>query len=133
MAIGCGLLSILNAHSSKAAWTGFQIITAWGNGIVMTVVLPAILAALPESDVATATGAYSFVRSFGFTRGVTVPSIVFNGQFNRYIDDISDPAVRAKLSDGTAYSYASGGYVSQLTEPTRGEVVAVYVDSLQTI
>ena len=132
-AIGAGLLSILDANSSKAAWACFQIIIAAGTGIIMTVMLPSILAALPESYVATATGAYSFIRSFGFVWGVTLPSIVFNGQINRYLDRISDPAVIAKLADGAAYGYASGGSIPKLPVNTRNEVIGVYVDALQTV
>jgi MFS family permease len=41
-AIGCGLLSILTSHSSKAAWGSFQIIAAFGTGFMMTTILPAI-------------------------------------------------------------------------------------------
>ena len=47
--------------------------------------LPAVLTALPESDAAVATGTYSFVRWFGFVWGVTLPSIAFNGQFDKYL------------------------------------------------
>ena len=132
-AIGAGLLSILDANSSKAAWASFQIVTAAGTGIILTVMLPSILAALPESDVATATGTYSFVRSFGYVWGVTIPSIVFNGQVNRYLDRISDPAVLAALADGGAYGYASGGSIPKLPVRTRNEVIGVYVNALQTV
>lgn len=132
-AIGAGLLTLLDEHSSKAAWAGFQIITALGLGLVMPSVLPAILAALPESDVAVATGAFSFIRSFGFTWGVTIPSIVFNGQVDRFIDRVKDGNVRADLANGGAYGFASGGSVWKLSTNTRNEVVSVYVDSLRTV
>lgn len=65
-AIGCGLFSILGDHSSKAAWVCFQLVMAVGLGFVMTTILPSIQAALPESDLAAATGAFAFVRSLGF-------------------------------------------------------------------
>lgn len=132
-AIGSGLLSILDAKSSKAAWAGFQIIAAGGTGIIMTSILPSILAALSESDVAVATGTYSFVRSFGFVWGVTLPSIAFNGQFNRYLYRIANATVRAELANGAAYGYASGGMIRQLPNGTRLEVIGVYVDALKTV
>ena len=132
-AIGTGLLTILDDQSSKAAWAGFQIITAMGLGLVMPSVLPAILAALPESDVAVATGAFSFVRSFGFTWGVTIPSIVFNGQVNKFIDRVTDANIRADLANGAAYGFASGGSVRDLPVGTKGEVIGIYVDALRTV
>ena len=132
-AIGVGLLSILDENSSKAAWACFQIIAAAGTGILLSSVLPAILAALPESDVATATGEYSFVRSFGYVWGVTIPSIVFNGQFDKYSYRIGDARVRAALANGAAYGFASGGFIPDLASETRIEVVGVYVSALRTV
>lgn len=131
--IGSGVLSILDASSGKAAWVCFQIIAAGGTGIVMTAVLPSTLAALPETDVAVATGTYSFIRSFGFVWGVTLPSIVFNGQFNKYLYRVQDETVRATLANGAAYGYASGGFIPRLPIDTRNEVIAVYVDALKTV
>jgi len=132
-AIGCGLLSMLKEDSPKAEWVCFQILAAGGTGFVMTAVLPSTLAALPEKDVATATGTYSFLRSFGFIWGITLPGIIFNGRFDSQLHHISDQAVRARLSNGAAYSFATGGYISSLPESTRGEVESVYVYALQTV
>ena len=80
--IGCGLPSVLDSGSNKATWVYFQLITAIGLGFVMTTILPSVQAYLPESDVATATGTFAFVRSFGFIWGITVLSIIFNARFN---------------------------------------------------
>jgi EmrB/QacA subfamily drug resistance transporter len=132
-AIGCGLLSLLKEGSSKAAWVCFQILAAGGTGIVMTAILPSTLAALPEKDVATATGTYSFLRNFGFVWGVTLPSIIFNARFNTHLNDISDLAVRDLLKNGAAYGYASGGYIKNLPNATRHEVIQVYVRALRAV
>lgn len=132
-AIGTGLLTLLDERSNKASWAGFQIITALGLGLVMPSVLPAILAALPESDVAVATGAFSFVRSFGFTWGVTIPSIVFNAQVNKFSDRVTDVQTRADLANGAAYGFASEGSLRNLPADTKSEVVSVYVDALRTV
>ncbi|UKZ48063.1 hypothetical protein TrVGV298_002299 [Trichoderma virens] len=50
MAIGCGLFTLLDEHSSTGRWVGFQIIFGFGCGFVFTSCLPAILASLPESE-----------------------------------------------------------------------------------
>ncbi|KAK2736781.1 hypothetical protein FQN57_000553 [Myotisia sp. PD_48] len=132
-AVGAGLFSILNASSSSAAWIGFQIIASGGVGIIFTTTLPSTLAALAESDVAVATGTYSFVRSFGLVWGVTVASIVFNGQMNANLPSIGNAEIRALLKDGAAYAYASGGFIPSLPLGTRNEVIDVYTKALQVV
>lgn len=132
-AIGCGLFSILDADSSKAAWVCFQLLAAIGLGFIMTTVLPSIQAALPESDVATATAMFAFLRSFGFVWGVTIPSIVFNQQVNRFLDSISDEEIRSVLANGGAYAYASQGSINALNVRLRLEVRSVYSDALKTV
>ena len=65
ISLGIGLFSILGPTSNDAEWVFFQIFTAIGLGIVMTTLLPAVMAGLDEADVATATGTFSFLRAFG--------------------------------------------------------------------
>lgn len=131
-ALSAGLLSNLDSHSSRAEWVIFQIISAIGLGIILNSVLPAVLASLAESDTAVATGTFSFLRSLGFTFGVTIPSIIFNDQFDRYSDRISDAALRSQLSKGAAYGYASSGTISSLPHGLQEEVRGVYSDALKT-
>ncbi|KAL9036216.1 MAG: hypothetical protein Q9180_004426 [Flavoplaca navasiana] len=132
-AIGAGLLSLLDRDSSTAAWASFQVIAAAGTGIILTAMLPSILAALPESDVAVATGAFSFVRSFGYIWGVTISSIVFNGQFDRYSDRITNGDVRHQFANGAAYGLASGGQIPKLSVDVQNQVIDVYVITLQRV
>ena len=132
-AVGCGLFSILDSDSNKAAWVCFQLITAIGLGFVMTTILPSIQASLPESDVATATGTFAFVRSFGFIWGITVPSIIFNARFNALQGQINDGAVRSLLVNGGAYGYASGAFIKALPHDTRAQVLSVYTAALKAV
>lgn len=132
-AIGFGLLSILGPDSSKAAWVCTQIPAALGLGFVMTTILPSIQASLPESDVATATSTFAFLRSFGFMWGITVPGIIFNERFNALRIRISDLTVRNKLEGGGAYGYASGDLLSSLSDQTHAEVVDVYAKALTAV
>ncbi|KAF7879663.1 uncharacterized protein EAF02_007833 [Botrytis sinoallii] len=131
--IGAGLLSTLTMNSNKASWICFQMIMASGAGMIAASTLPPILAALPESDVATASGMYSFLRSFRYIWGVTVPSIVFNGQFQKYAHQIGDTKIQAQLANGAAYAYASGGYIATLPPGVKERVIGVYIDALKTV
>lgn len=133
VSIGCGLLSILDSGSSRAAWVCLQIIIAIGLGFVLTSILPAICAPLGEEDVASANGAFSFLRSFGFIWGITLPSIIFNNQFNRYAPRIEDAALRSRLMGGAAYGYANSGLVGSLTGSLREQVISVYSDAMKKV
>ncbi|KKO99408.1 hypothetical protein THAR02_08489 [Trichoderma harzianum] len=134
-AIGVGLFSTLDVSSSRAAWVGYQVLASGGTGIIFTVTLPSTLAALPESDVAVATGTYSFVRSFGLVWGATMASIAFNGQINSHAASISNQEIRNLLIDGGAYAYAAvqNGGIAELPDPTRSQVIAVYVKALRVV
>lgn len=104
-----------------------------GQGVLLSTVIPAIQGSLPESDVAASTSMYAFTRNFACVWGVTIPSTIFNNQFNANIDLITDANVRHTLGSGQAYSYASSGYVHGLEPGTRDEVIEVYVKAFRTV
>jgi MFS family permease len=133
LSVGCGLLSILDEASSRAAWVCFQIVVAIGLGFILTSILPAICAPLSEEDVGTANGTFSFLRSFGFIWGITLPSIIFNARFNHYAPRIQDVALRSQLINGAAYGYANSGLIRSLTGSLREEVISVYADSMKSV
>ena len=133
LTLSCGLFSILDSKTTKAEWIFFQIISGIAIGFPLTTTLPAIQAALPESYTATSTGTYALVRSFGFTWGITIPSVMFNNRINALLDldRINDPAVRAALVNGGAYAYAP--MVSVLEGRARTQTFDVYSDALKTV
>ncbi|KAI0388905.1 MFS general substrate transporter [Xylariaceae sp. FL0594] len=93
-AISFGLFTLLDSATTKVAWVFFQLIASAGCGMVLSVLLPAIMAGLPESDVAAASATFSFIRNFGYVWGVTIPGIIFNAAFDRNLG-------------GKAYAFAS--------------------------
>ncbi|KAH9991189.1 major facilitator superfamily MFS_1 [Xylariaceae sp. FL0662B] len=136
-AIGLGLFSTFRTDSTVGAWIGYQVLVSGGSGFIFTATLPSTLAALPESYVAIATGTYAFVRSLGFVWGVTMSSIVFNGQINDNLDIVDNVDLRRLLADGGAYAFAAGSDkansgISSLPEP-RSQVIEVYERSLTVV
>lgn len=123
--IGIGLLTLLGKDSSAGQWAGFQGIVAAGLGLASTT-LPAVLAPVDEKDVATATGTWALLRSFGIIWGVTLPAVVFNNQFNRLVMRISDARVRAVFGDGKAYEYGTKAFLEGFAEGFREEIRGVY-------
>jgi hypothetical protein len=132
-AIGFGLFTILTPATSR--WAVFQLIASVGLGITQSVLLPAIMAGLPESDVAVSAAVYSFIRTFGFIWGVTIPSIIFNATIDHNLYRISSAAIREKMVNGEAYSFASQihTYRNTLSSQEFNEIVGVYTKSLDVI
>ncbi|RLL96034.1 hypothetical protein CFD26_104292 [Aspergillus turcosus] len=133
LTIGLGTFTILGPDSSTAAWTLTQMVAAFGAGLIMPALLPAVQAGLEEKDTATSTALWAFVRSFGIIWGLSVPAAIFNNQFNKYSSSISDPAVRDMLTGGNAYSYASSTMINALDPKVRQETVEVYSRSLRVV
>lgn len=133
--LGFGLFTLLDAGTPTVAWVFYQLIAAAGFGIPISTLLPAIMAALPESDVAASASIFSFIKTFGYIWGVTIPSIVFNAIFNDNLFRIGDNEVRGQLRDGGAYAYASRTDAAResLDPQTWEEIAMVYVKSLRVI
>ncbi|CAD6442071.1 b74574ef-6b25-4751-a576-441f0d494b23 [Sclerotinia trifoliorum] len=133
VALGSGLLTLLDQHSSTALWVIFEMFIAIGEGLLIPTILPAIQTSLPSSEIASATGAYAFIRSFAFVWGVTIPAIIFNGEFDHYSSYISDESVRNALSGGAAYGNAAGTYRESLPSDVQAEIVHVYTAALNKV
>lgn len=133
MSVGMGLFTILDDKTTIVVWVVFQVVLAISSGVALIATLPAILASLPESDVATATATWAFLRSFGSIWGVSIPSAIFNARFNHLAYRISDEKLRSMLYNGGAYQLATRRFLTSLDPTPVVEVISVYVDSLKLV
>jgi hypothetical protein len=106
-----------------------------GSGLILPTLLPAILAPLPEQDVAAVSATYSFIRTFGYIWGVTISGVVFNAVFDQKIKRIPDKSLMTRLQGGAGYSFASQAHELKETFDSAvwNEVVGVYTESLRAI
>ncbi|KAI0861802.1 major facilitator superfamily domain-containing protein [Xylaria cubensis] len=134
-AIAFGLFTLLNYSTTKVAWAFFQLIASAGCGMILSVLLPAILVGLPESDVASASATFSFIKDFGYIWGVTISGVIFNAAFDKNLHFISDQDLRDQLRGGKAYAFASQvrSQKATLDPPVLAEVMGVYMTSLRVI
>ncbi|KAI1735775.1 MFS general substrate transporter [Xylaria scruposa] len=134
-AIGFGLFTLLDTNTPKVAWAFFELISSLGLGATISTLLPAIMAGLPEADVASITAVYVFIKTFGYVWGVTLASIIFNAAFDANLHQISDFSLQAQLADGAAYAFASQIHELQasLDPKVLGELRHVYTSSLRII
>ncbi|OTA76495.1 hypothetical protein M434DRAFT_38839 [Hypoxylon sp. CO27-5] len=133
--IAFGLLTLLGPNTPKVAYVWYELIASAGAGLVLSVLLPAVMAPLPENYVASASATYSFIRTFGYIWGVTIPGIIFNATFDHNLSVISDPALRDRLRGGAAYAFASQVHSLRdtLSATLWNEMAEVYVRSLRVI
>jgi len=129
-----GLFTLLDQDTPKLAWAFYELINA-SLGMAVSTVLPAVLASLPESDVASASAAFSFIKVFGFVWGVTLPSIIFNSVFQKNLFRVTSVDLQIQLQDGGAYSFASQAHrIIKTIDPRQwDDVVQVYIIALKAI
>jgi EmrB/QacA subfamily drug resistance transporter len=134
-AVAFGLFTLLDSDTKTVAWAFFQLIAAAGTGITMSTMLPAIMAGLPESDVALSSAAYSFIRNFGLIWGITIPGIIFSSVADMNLHRISDTHLQDSLRGGAAYSFASQAHVLQDENPKEvwDQVNDVYARALRAV
>lgn len=134
MVIGFGLLSLLDRHSSPAAWIIFQIVEVAGVGMVVGILLPVVQASLKESDTALSASVWSFIRCFGIIWGVAIPSSIFNNSSQASAQKvISDLAIREMLQHGQAYEHATKIFLENLpSDQLQDQVITVFERSLRT-
>ncbi|KAK9439741.1 uncharacterized protein VB005_07900 [Metarhizium brunneum] len=110
-----------------------QIADAVGGSFLLPTLLPAMLASLPEKDVASATGMYWFLRSFGYVWGITIPSIMFKNRFDTVSCRISDSR-REKCpwgrQDVRAFNRA---FIQALPQPVKSQVLDAYLETLKAV
>jgi len=130
-AIAFGLFGILDKNSSRVEWACFEVIFAFGIGMLLNTILPAFQAGVEEKDQATATASWAFVRSLGGIWGVAIPAAVFDSYVAAYSVDIEDASLRDSLQSGNAYGSATKYFIESFGQPLRDELIEVFTKALQ--
>ncbi|KAI0486478.1 MFS general substrate transporter [Xylaria cf. heliscus] len=133
MALGAGLLILLDQNSVLGLYVGLQFIGGLGSGLALSTLLPAVQAALEEKDTASSSATWAFIRTFGTVWGVSIPSAIFNSRCDSLASRIGDLAVRNQIAHGQCYSHATGTWIRSLELPTRNIVTGVFSDSLKIV
>ncbi|GKT97457.1 multidrug resistance protein fnx1 [Colletotrichum tofieldiae] len=134
MTLGFGVWTVLDRHSSTAAWVLVQVVPAVGSGMLLNTLLPAFQAGLAETDQASATASWSFIRSFGNIWGVAIPAAIFNTYTASYASEkIDDPVARGLLQHGDSYASATKAFVEGFPEPTRSQIIDVFTEAMRMV
>jgi len=131
-ALAAGLLSAMDENTPTVQWTFWELFAAFGLGCLISSTLPAIQSSLPESDVAAITATHAFLRAFGLVWGFTIPSIIFDNRISANIQIVTDPAVRAALEGGAAFSQVNSAYFRALGSETKAQVLRLFTLALRS-
>ncbi|KAI1785125.1 iron permease [Ganoderma leucocontextum] len=127
--VGFGVLSILDEHSSRAAYIGSQIPLAVGLGMVWISTQFPILAPLPFSNSAHALSFFTFIRCFAQSWGIVLGgTILQNSLLNKLPAEFT-----SQFPQGVQIAYAIIPTISGLPEPLKGQVRAAFAQSTQLI
>jgi MFS family permease len=134
-AIGRGLYILLDEDTPTSHWVVFQLVAGVGAGLLINTLLPAFQAPLAESDQATATATWNFLRTMGNVWGVAIPAAVFSNHANALINNgaISDPVAAHAMANGGAYQFASAEFIHQFSQPVQQQIRAVYRSAIQRV
>ncbi|KAI1324500.1 MFS general substrate transporter [Xylariaceae sp. FL0255] len=106
----------------------FQLIPGVGAGMLVNTILPAVQAPTDETDQATATATWNFLRTIGSVWVVAIPATIFSHRLDELIDHgaISDPVAASAMSKRGAYQCASAQFVRQFSASVQEEIRQVY-------
>jgi len=124
MAVGTGLITTWDMHTSTAKWIGYQVILGYGVGCTMQHPNLAIQIVLPRQDVPTGTAMLSLCQTLG---GAVFAAV---GQ-NLYIDKFA--AGLQRIGGLGAENFLEGGATdlsNKVPAALRPEVLAAYNSSL---
>ncbi|KAI9768098.1 MAG: hypothetical protein M1840_005132 [Geoglossum simile] len=131
--LGFGLNALLDRYTGDGTWVLFQITAAAGLGMLISCLLPAVQANLHDTETASSTATWAYMRSLGTIWGVSIPAAVFGNRFNQLLPRISDPAARELLTGGQAYGHASKDFINSFGGVVRDQIIGVYSDSLKRV
>lgn len=132
LTLSLGLNVILSSTSPKVAWAIFEILAGMGTGGLISTTLQAVQAGFPESEVASSTATWAYVRSLGTIWGVAIPSAVFNSRFDQLSQEF-DPSIRDNFVRGQAYQHATAAFIKSLPPAYQAHVLDAYHDALQRV
>ncbi|KAA1466884.1 MFS general substrate transporter [Dentipellis sp. KUC8613] len=127
--LGCGLLSSLDAESSRAKGIGFQLLVGSGLGITYMGTYFPILAPLLVTENARAMALLVFLRNFAVVWGITIGGTVLQNGLQKNL-----PAeFTGQLTESTQIAYAVIPQISDLPQPLKDEVRRAFAASVRVI
>jgi EmrB/QacA subfamily drug resistance transporter len=100
MVVGLGLLSTMDAHTSRVMASAFMFILGLGLGMVMQVLVLAVQNAVDYSDLGVATSGATLFRSIGGSVGTAVLGSIFSNRLSSELTASLPASARSTLGAG---------------------------------
>ncbi|KAF7340295.1 Iron permease [Mycena venus] len=129
MIVGIGLLSTLDADTSRGKSIGYSIIAGMGIGVLILASYFPVLAPINVSQNAHALALFVFVRNFSLVWGVTVGGTILQNELNKRL-----PAeFIAQFPGGVEIAYSIIPTIRSLQEPLRTQVRVAFAESMKVV
>lgn len=128
--LGMGLMTRLDAYSNRAEKVLFPLIAAVGLGNLFQLPLIGLQAAMPIQDMATSTGAFTFLRTLGGTVGISVGQAILTSVVRNKVSKIPN----ANFDTSPSALSESARRLGNIPDPTlRMAIIQAFSQSISTI
>jgi EmrB/QacA subfamily drug resistance transporter len=133
LTIGMGLFSTLTVHTSFLVTSGFMLVTGFGMGLVLQVLILAVQNGVEYRDLGTATSLAAFFRSMGGAFGTALLGAVLNDRLLGNLSRALPPASRANVATIAHEIVGSPAQLRLLPPAIHGAATLAYVHTIDTV
>ena len=133
MTIGMGLFSTLTVHTSFLLTSTFMLITGFGLGLVMQVLILAVQNGVDYKDLGTATSLAAFFRSMGGAFGTALLGAVLNDRLVGNLSSALPVASRPHVSAIARQIVGSPAQLKLLPPAIHSAATVAYVHTIDTV
>ncbi len=133
MTIGMGLFSTLTIHTSFLVTSVFMLVTGFGLGLVMQVLILAVQNGVDYKDLGTATSLAAFFRSMGGAFGTALLGAVLNDRLIGNLRVALPAAARAHVPEIAREIVGSPAQLKLLPATIHKAAAVAYVHTIDTV
>jgi len=133
MTIGMGLFSTLTVHTSFLVTSAFMLVTGFGLGLVMQVLILAVQNGVDYKDLGTATSLAAFFRSMGGAFGTALLGAVLNDRLVGNLRAALPAAARPHVAAIARQIVGSPAELRMLPPAVHAAATVAYVHTIDTV
>jgi EmrB/QacA subfamily drug resistance transporter len=133
MTIGMGLFSTLTIHTSFLVTSAFMLLTGFGLGLVMQVLILAVQNGVDYKDLGTATSLSAFFRSMGGAFGTALLGAVLNDRLVGNLRRALPAAARPHVPEIAREIVGSPAQLKLLPQAVHSAATVAYVHTIDTV
>jgi EmrB/QacA subfamily drug resistance transporter len=130
MVVGLGLLSTMDAHTSRVEASAFMFILGLGLGLVMQVLVLAVQNAVDYHDLGVATSGATLFRSIGGAVGTAVLGSIFSNRLSSELASSLPASAKSALGGGANLNTAK---LAKLPPATHTIYINAFTNALGTV